>query len=313
MKPAIFLIITLFNVIVFTSCSKKESAIPDTSLVRLEEMRPPGPVDSVTIEIKRYCPAVGRSFKNLFIKNTMVKVQQGRLKFDSDGDGLTDEMEDANNLGFNVNKTKYDTNNDMFSDFLMILQGINTTQQLHLACTDQSDSDGDGIVWLDPATSTNKFIGLRNCEETRLTHTDPMKFDSDGDGIPDYFELRCGLNPLDPTDSQIDTDGDGVLNINECRKNTPIDENNNSNNIKTFEYNYSMQADLQNSGCFNFTVSNIPILNGGNGNLLMFNFIENDSSTTPHLWTNFMVLPANSNGLKFVIENFSGIGGFTPR
>lgn len=313
MKFAAFLIITTIQVFSLISCSRKDSSNSDTSLIRLEEMRPPGPVDTVSVEIKRYCPAVGRSFKNLFVKNAMVKVQQGRLKIDSDGDGLTDEMEDANNAGFNINKTKYDTNNDMFSDLLMILQGINTTQQLNLACTDQTDSDGDGIVWLDPSNNTQKFIGLRNCEETRLTHTDPSKFDTDGDGIPDYFELRCGLNPLNPTDSQIDTDGDGVLNINECRKNTPIDENNNSSNIKTFEYNYSLTADLQNPGCYNFTISNIPVLNGGNGNLLIFNFIENDSATIPHLWTNFMVLPSNSNGLKFVIENFSGTGGFTPR
>ena len=37
--------------------------------------------------------------------------------------------------------------------------------------------------------------------------------DSDGDGIPDYWEVLYGLNPLDPADALLDPDGDGITNL----------------------------------------------------------------------------------------------------
>jgi len=39
--------------------------------------------------------------------------------------------------------------------------------------------------------------------------------DSDGDGMPDWWELWHGLNPNDPSDAALDSDGDGVSNLNE--------------------------------------------------------------------------------------------------
>lgn len=42
--------------------------------------------------------------------------------------------------------------------------------------------------------------------------------DSDGDGMPDVWELRFRLNPLDPSDAAADTDGDGMSNLDEFRR-----------------------------------------------------------------------------------------------
>lgn len=39
--------------------------------------------------------------------------------------------------------------------------------------------------------------------------------DSDGDGMPDTWEGKFGLNPQDQTDSTHDRDGDGYTNIEE--------------------------------------------------------------------------------------------------
>jgi hypothetical protein len=39
--------------------------------------------------------------------------------------------------------------------------------------------------------------------------------DSDGDGIPDWWEILYGFDPFDPTDASLDTDGDGKTNRDE--------------------------------------------------------------------------------------------------
>jgi hypothetical protein len=43
----------------------------------------------------------------------------------------------------------------------------------------------------------------------------PEGWDRDGDGMPDDWERRAGLNPLDPTDVWGDRDGDGYTNLEE--------------------------------------------------------------------------------------------------
>ncbi|MES2709346.1 MAG: CotH kinase family protein [Verrucomicrobiota bacterium] len=50
----------------------------------------------------------------------------------------------------------------------------------------------------------------------------PVLLDSDGDGIPDIWELRFGLDPFNSDDSPQDLDGDGMSNLDEfMRKSNP--------------------------------------------------------------------------------------------
>ncbi|HMV67670.1 MAG TPA: thrombospondin type 3 repeat-containing protein [Myxococcota bacterium] len=43
----------------------------------------------------------------------------------------------------------------------------------------------------------------------------PVNWDTDGDGIPDNWEKRAGLNPKNPADASADRDGDGYPNLEE--------------------------------------------------------------------------------------------------
>jgi hypothetical protein len=59
------------------------------------------------------------------------------------------------------------------------------------------------------------------CHESVCTvAADLAEIDSDGDGIPDEWELNNGLDPNDPTDAERDLDGDGLSNLDEYLQNT---------------------------------------------------------------------------------------------
>ena len=53
------------------------------------------------------------------------------------------------------------------------------------------------------------------CGYTEEGAVDPAKRDSDGDGMPDVWEERYGLNPMNPDDAHLDADGDGFTNLEE--------------------------------------------------------------------------------------------------
>ncbi len=57
--------------------------------------------------------------------------------------------------------------------------------------------------------------GLTDGAEIKVHHTDPFNPDTDGDGMPDGWEIDNTLNPNDPSDANIDFDGDTLSNLYE--------------------------------------------------------------------------------------------------
>src|SRR5262249_12340296 len=100
---------------------------------------------------------------------------------------------------------------------------------------------------------------------------------------------QCGINPLSPGAAFVSTAGDGVANIDKCKAHIPTDENAFTQPNQAFSYKYKVQ--VNDDGSSDFTISNIPILNGGEGNFIAFYVTETDSQNgAPGVYTAFTVL-----------------------
>src|SRR5205807_846922 len=102
------------------------------------------------------------------------------------------------------------------------------------ACRQATSADSDGD-------------GLSNALEINTLGTDPCRADTDGDGVPDGYEYQSALdlnnttltgrdsqnsrpcackepypNPLDPSDANVDHDGDGLTMSLEYRLNKHV-------------------------------------------------------------------------------------------
>lgn len=96
---------------------------------------------------------------------------------------------------------------------------------------DQSDQNtnaiNDGVeVWqylLDPRAAPGGDLdgdGINNEDEVFLYGSNPAKVDSDGDGMPDAWEVLHSLNPASAADAALDPDGDGLPNLSELQHHT---------------------------------------------------------------------------------------------
>ncbi len=134
---------------------------------------------------------------------------------DTDGDGLTDDIEAQLNLNPNNPDTNgngildgyEDRDSDELTNIYEIVYGYNPGQ---------ADTDGNGT---DDSQEDSDGDGLTNLEEI-TAGTDPTNADSDGDGMTDGYEVDFGLDPNNPGDVNDDPDGDGLTNLQESQQGT---------------------------------------------------------------------------------------------
>ena len=118
---------------------------------------------------------------------------------DTDGDGLFDgaEVDPQRYAAKPTNATNPDTDGDGMPDGWEYFNGEYVNY--HWAPDPNNASDADEDLDGD---------GLTNYQEY-LAGTDPWNPDTDGDGMPDGWELHYSLNPLDPSDAYLDNDAAG--------------------------------------------------------------------------------------------------------
>ena len=175
--------------------------------------------------------------KKAVVVEAPVIVEEVKPK-DTDGDGINDDVELST---YKTDPNKADTDGDGLSDGLEALRY--KTDPL------KADTDGDGLsdgaevnqYKTDPTKIDTDGDGLNDYAEINVYNTNPLNIDTDGGGLNDGAEIKAGKNPLDPKDdvdkpviekkpepvvvpppkpdmSLIDTDGDGLKDIDETQK-----------------------------------------------------------------------------------------------
>jgi hypothetical protein len=139
--------------------------------------------------------------KTLLVENPHAQPSSAGPLLDSDADGLPDAQE----LRLGSSPTTRDTDGDGIGDLVEVLVGFEpTVPEMPVSC-----------AGLDPFVDRD-FDGLFDCDEA-LLGTEATLADTDGDGMPDPFEVRGRTDYLTPDDDE-DTDGDGVSNGEELRQ-----------------------------------------------------------------------------------------------
>lgn len=164
---------------------------------------------------------------------------------DSDGDGLTDQLEDL----IGSSPFLQDSDGDGFSDLLehrLRNSGFDTLDPTDADCPaaiDRIDTDRDG---------------LRDCEE-RFAGTSTGRYDSDRDGFGDGLEFLYGTNP-GLADGLLDVDFDGADNAREIRWHSrPTQDDIAFLSQHAYRYQVIENGIVDSRTCYRFDVSNITL------------------------------------------------------
>jgi len=100
-----------------------------------------------------------------------------------------------------------------------VINGLPDAVRLLTPVIGETGDGFDGLVQVAPYVEIDED-GWATVELNHLTSVGFFVEDADGDRLPDGWERDNGLDPTDPSDAELDTDGDGVSNLEEFTANT---------------------------------------------------------------------------------------------
>jgi hypothetical protein len=231
-------------------------------LVPLDFEATPLKPKTVKLMLRDVCPSMdGYRIADVFVVQSSLRLEEGKVRIDFDRDGLSNNRESELAKSMNTSFQSADSNGDGYTDLVVATAGFSRDEQQSLAGCASVAQDTD-------------LDGLTDCEENNVLHTNPSDPDSDNDGLLDGLEVRAGLNPTDGSDGTQDADNDGTINYDEVKANTPVSEST-TETVRLHALAYKSTSKLiEGKECLDLEVSNIPLLQVGNGNLLRFFVLE---------------------------------------
>jgi hypothetical protein len=224
---------------------------------------------------------VKQILSDIYVENqTATWWDDGKFQLDRDSDGLPDYAEDQ----AGSNSSIRDTDGNGVSDYVEF-------RTKGRGCEDASCNPAlrnpysvcDGFQPQRDAVGNYSFPdtdndGLNDCEEF-LVRSDRMKFDTNGDFIPDFISLKAGVPFIAGTDgSYAQPQGDGLSNYQKIKMGLPI--NVPRNKILNYETRGTTLEKIDRKAgdmrdCFQLAVDPVAIL--GPNNIIRVYLVENSS------------------------------------
>ena len=309
MKPSLHLFFSIAALLIFGACTSNQNS---NTLVPLSAKIQAVPPATTAISIKNYKPQPGNTFLNFFVSNFSVSVQGGQLLYSTARDGFSDlkKADSRISSSFNFAVNLPESAVPGFQDYVLFLSGINSKQQANMKCLPNlmGVTANDAFVYNDTRVSggTQVLLGFRDCDKAFL-NLNPKLFDSNNNGIPDYLEFRCGMNPSNKIQSSLSPAADGLTNLEKCKRNIPLNESSTSAANQLYAYQYSNTSNTDGSQTFN--VNNIPVLNSAQDNFIAVYFVEiNNTTQVETLSSAFAILTSNYVGKTLVVPYWGNSG-----
>lgn len=135
-----------------------------------------------------------------------------------------------------TNKVRGTVHTFLGTEFTLNPSLVNADTLTNVTLT-SAGAPADAAVGLyDIIASAAQGVGLTNYQISYANGTlTVVTDDTDGDGIPDAYELAHGLNPTNSTDATIDADGDRFTNLEEYRSGTDLNNSSSALRIVALE------------------------------------------------------------------------------
>ena len=187
------------------------------------------------------------------------------VPIDSDGDGISDEAEDANGNkaldGTETDPRNADTDRGGEADGQEVKGGRNPLDRSDDMTFDQ---DGDGLTngeenvkGTNPKASDSDSDGATDFNDP-FPLDDTYKSDADKDRLPDEWEKTFGLAATGSPDTEVDQDGDGLSNLEEFLEGTSPLSNDSDRDGVTDGQELERGTDPGESACLSYKTDAAP-------------------------------------------------------